>query len=170
MNSVSLICIMGSNRVIGHKNAMPWHHRADLKRFKSITMGKPIIMGRLTYESIGKALPGRENIVVTREAQRIKTLENSVKQVDSPASALKVCKEHAEKEIMVIGGAQLYKLFMPSAARIYLTVIDHDYDGDTYFPLLNEHEWDEVKRQDFPADDLHHYPFSFIDLKRRKLN
>jgi dihydrofolate reductase len=129
---ISLIAAMGENRVIGVDNRMPWHLSADLKRFRQITLGKPILMGRRTHESIGKPLPGRENIVLTRDSA-----------YQSPGCTLVHNRDQAVRaagdapELMVIGGAGLYQEFLPLADRLYLTLIQHTFEGDTFFPTID---------------------------------
>lgn len=126
---ISLIVAHDKNYVIGYENGMPWHLPGDLKYFKDMTMGKPIIMGRKTFESIGRPLPGRRNIVITRndkyDAQGIET-------VSSLDAALALVKD--VPEIMVIGGAQIFEQAMPLADKLYITLINHEFKGDTYFP------------------------------------
>ncbi|MER1957387.1 MAG: dihydrofolate reductase [Solibacillus sp.] len=126
---ISLIVAHDKNYVIGYENGMPWHLPGDLKYFKDMTMGKPIIMGRKTFESIGRPLPGRRNIVITRNdkyhAQGIET-------VSSLDAALALVKD--VPEIMVIGGAQIFEQAMPLADKLYITLINHEFKGDTYFP------------------------------------
>lgn len=126
---ISLIVAHDQNRVIGYKNEMPWHLPGDLKYFKEMTMGKPVIMGRKTFESIGKALPGRRNIVITRNAAY--TADN-VEVAESLETALALVQD--EPEIMVIGGEQIFKLALALADRLYITEIDYAFEGDTYFP------------------------------------
>lgn len=126
---ISLIVAHDQNRVIGYKNEMPWHLPGDLKYFKEMTMGKPVIMGRKTFESIGKALPGRRNIVITRNAAY--TADN-VEVAESLEAALALVQD--EPEIMVIGGEQIFKLALALADRLYITEIDYAFEGDTYFP------------------------------------
>ncbi|MCZ6559577.1 MAG: type 3 dihydrofolate reductase, partial [Gammaproteobacteria bacterium] len=133
---ISLILAMGRNRVIGRDNQLPWHLPADLAHFKATTMGKPILMGRKTWESIGKALPGRKNIVLTGQAGYTTDGATVVNSIDE---AIAAC-ESAE-ELMVIGGAGVYQAFLPRAQKIYLTQIDNDIEGDTFFPQLDEQEW-----------------------------
>lgn len=126
---ISLIVAHDKNYVMGYENGMPWHLPGDLKYFKEMTMGKPIIMGRKTFESIGRPLPGRRNIVITRntayEAEGIEV-------VGSLEAALEMAKD--APEIMIIGGAQIFELAMPLADRLYITLINHEFKGDTYFP------------------------------------
>ena len=142
MPLVSLVVAMARNRVIGSGNRLPWHLPEDLKRFRRLTMGAPVIMGRRTYESIGRALPGRRNMVVTR--QRGLAWEGCTT-AHSLDDALVLAADAAEA--FVIGGAQLYHLALPRADRIYLTLIDADYDGDAHFPELDAASWRERERQ-----------------------
>lgn len=156
--SVTLVVAMGRNRVIGHDGGMPWHLPADLAHFKSVTMGKPIIMGRRTYESIGRALPGRENVVITRNAA---FEAEGCTVVHSLEEAL----AEREGELMVIGGGQLYREALPLATRIHLTEIDAAPEGDTTFPALGE-AWREVSREQRPADDANAHDLTFVELVR----
>ncbi len=140
---VALIVAQSLNRVIGVDNTLPWHLPEDLKYFKSVTLGKPIIMGRKTYESIGRPLPGRTNIVLT---QRHNWSAEGVVVVHSPSEALAVAAKESPEEIMVIGGAEIYSLMLPLSQRIYLTQVYTKIDGDAFFPELPEGEWREVSR------------------------
>ena len=145
--TVSIIVAAATNNVIGVNGELPWHLSADLKRFKAITMGKPIVMGRLTHESIGKALPGRLNIVISRQpGYRAAGCEV----VDSPDAALAVAND--AEEIMVIGGGRIYAEMLPLADRIYLTRVHANPDGDAFFPDLDPAEWRITEREDFAAD------------------
>ena len=128
---IAMIAAMANNRVIGADNAMPWHLPADLAHFKRTTLGKPVIMGRKTYESIGRALPGRLNIVITRDDQY--SLEDATV-VHSPEEALALANEQDTPEVMIIGGGNIYQQFLPQASTLYLTFIDLDVAGDTQFP------------------------------------
>jgi dihydrofolate reductase len=160
MPDLSIIVAMSTNRVIGSNNQLPWHLSADLKRFKSITMGKPIVMGRKTWQSLGKPLPGRDNVVLSR-SRLFKAngcfVFNSLQNVlESYAS---------EKEIMIIGGSAIYQLALPMTQKLYVTEINKHYDGDTYFPELTD-QWQEVFRQDHLAEQS--IPaYSFVELERR---
>lgn len=138
---VSLIVAMAKNRVIGINNTLPWHLPPDLKHFKSLTMGHHIVMGRKTYESIGKPLPGRTSVVVTRNTGYAVP---GVLVVNSLPAAIQACGD--DKEIFVIGGAELYRQAITLADRIYLTEIDADIHGDAHFPEFNRDEWHEVSR------------------------
>ncbi len=158
---ISLIVAMGTNRVIGRDNKIPWHLPADMRFFKETTMGKPIIMGRKTYESLGHALPGRRNIVMSRNKE-FKAEGCTV--VGSLAEALEVAV--GEGEIMIIGGEELYRLFLPFAKRIYLTVIEADFIGDSFFPMLDTDVWVEVSRRTYEPDESWPYRYHFTILER----
>ena len=160
---LSLIVAMAHNRVIGCNHRLPWHLPTDLQFFKRITLGKPILMGRQTFESIGRPLPGRTNIVITA---RPDYLAEGCSVVHSLAEAL-AATQFAE-EVMVIGGASLYVQTLALAERIYLTLVDTDVLGDTWFPELAPSEWQEVWREAHPADGRHAYPYTFIQLERKQ--
>lgn len=158
---VSLVVAMDEQRVIGHHNRLPWHLPADLRHFKTLTLGKVVVMGRKTFESIGRPLPGRTNVVVTRardyhppECRVVRSLEE----------ALSLGDDHGE--IMIIGGATLYECSLPLARRIYLTRIAHTFTGDAYFPPLDPAQWRERERRDFQPDSRNPYTYSFIVLER----
>lgn len=153
---------MARNGVIGRGNAMPWHLPADLKRFKALTLGKPILMGRKTYEAIGRALPGRDNLVLTRARD---WHAEGVAVVHSVAEALQ--RVAASPELAVIGGAEVYRLMLPLAGRIHLTQVLADVDGDTFFPEFPRSEWREAESSDYPADERHAYGMKFVTLERR---
>lgn len=141
---VSAIAAMSQNLVIGKDNKLLWHIPEDFRHFKRTTMGKPVIMGRKTYESLGKPLPGRANIVITSKPDEI---EGDVTTVATVMEALEKAKQIATEtnadEVFVIGGGQIYEAAMPFTDRIYLTVINQDYEGDTFFPKINPAEWNE---------------------------
>ena len=158
---ISLIAAVGKNRVIGKDNAMPWHLPADLRYFKRITLGKPVIMGRKTFASIGRPLPGRTNIIVTRDADYRAEGGVVVRSIEQALQAA-----GGAEEVRVIGGANLFEQLMPRATRIYLTEIKQDFAGDSYFPALQPGHWREHERQDHPADDANPYPYSFVLLQR----
>ena len=161
---VSLIVAVSQNGVIGKDNKLPWHIPEDLKRFKALTMGHPILMGRKTFESIGKPLPGRTNIVITRQ-QDFKSCGATV--VHSLDEALATC-QNAE-EIFVIGGGEIYKQALPFANRIYLTRINQDFLGDTFLFQVDSSLWKETSREDHSADAKNLYPYSFITYTRNKV-
>ena len=144
----SLIVAMGKNRAIGKDNQMPWHLPADLKFFKATTMAKPIIMGRKTFESIGRPLPGRTNIVITRNHD---WSADGVSVAYSVVRALKMAADENTEEAMIIGGAQIYTESLQYADRLYITEIDLDPEGDAFFPEIGD-EWREVSREAHPAE------------------
>lgn len=144
---LSMIVAMSKNRVIGRDNQLPWHLPADLKHFKAVTMRKPIVMGRKTFESIGRPLPGRPNIVLTRDRD---WTAKDVSVFSSIEDALQNLGDH--EEVMIIGGAQIYSALLSRADRLYLTEIDTLVDGgDAFFPDLDDAEWTEVSRETHPA-------------------
>ncbi len=158
---ISLIVAAATNNVIGRDGGLPWHLFEDLKRFKRLTTGKPIIMGRRTYESIGKPLPDRRNIVISsRDGLEIEGCEV----VATPEDALKLAA--GAEEVMVIGGGRVYEQMLPMADRIYMTRVHASVDGDTYIPDMSEDEWQVVDEENFPADDSRQYGFSFMTLDR----
>ena len=159
---ISLIVAMDRRGVIGAGGDLPWRLSDDLKQFKAITMGKPLVMGRKTHESIGRPLPGRRNIVLTR--QRGYTAQGCVVCHDVE-SVLAACAGF--EEVMVMGGATLYELFLPRADRIYLTRVQAEVDGDTWFPPFDESAWNEVERRERQADARNEYPVSFRVLERK---
>lgn len=159
---ISLIAAMGKNRIIGKNNSLPWKLPEDMKRFKEITKGKLIVMGRKTFESIGKPLPNRTNIIITHDKNY---KADGCVVVYSVEEALKTAK--GNEEVMVIGGEQIFKLFLPKADRMYLTFIDEDFEGDAYFPQYNKDEWKEVHREEHKNQQ---YKFVFVDFERRKNN
>ena len=160
--SISLIVAVAEQGVIGQENALPWRLPGDLKRFKALTMGKPIIMGRKTFDSIGRPLPGRTNIVITRQSGL--QLPGCVV-VGSLSEALTAV--HAD-EYMVIGGAEIYRQVLPLAQRVYLTQVHANISGDAFFPALEPTQWHETYREDVPADEQNQYAHSFITLERVK--
>lgn len=159
---ISMIAAMADNRIIGKDNQMPWHLPADLKHFKAVTLNKPVIMGRKTYESIGKALPQRLNIVVTRDESY--QLEDATV-VSSPEAAMSIAGD--VEEVMVIGGGTIYEHFLPHCDRLYVTEIKLKVSGDTQFPDYHSHaKWQETEAQYFNADDKNPYPYAFKTLDR----
>ncbi|MCY9869619.1 type 3 dihydrofolate reductase [Vibrio barjaei] len=157
---ISMIAAMADNRVIGKDNQMPWHLPADFIWFKKCTMGKPVIMGRKTYESIGRPLPGRQNIVVSRNSElRI----DGVETVTSLEQALSLVSD--VEEAMIIGGGSFYEHCLPMANKLYLTYIDANVDGDTQFPDWGE-GWKQVHSEQYQADDKNAYDMQFVILDR----
>ncbi len=161
MTLVSIVVATDDRGGIGRDGRLPWHLPEDLRRFKRITMGKPIVMGRRTWQSIGRALPGRHNIVISRQAGLDLP---AVTVVGSLADALRAAG--AVPEACVIGGAQIYRLALPLAQEVHLTRVHTVVDADTFFPLLDSAQWEEIGREDRAADERHAYPYSFIKLVR----
>lgn len=160
---ISLVAAASENNVIGDENEIPWHLPDDMKFFREITEGKPIIMGRKTFESIGKPLPKRHNIVISR--QRDLEIEGC-DVVGSLEEALELAEEESADEACIIGGGQIYSEGIDQADRIYLTRVHATVDGDTYFPEVDEEEWEEIDRQDHDKDEQHEYAFSIIHYER----
>ncbi len=160
---ISLIAAMGNNRVIGINNTLPWRLPADLKHFKKITIGKPILMGRKTYESIGKPLPGRTNIIVTHDRDYQAPGCIVTHTVDEALAATA-----NSEEIMVIGGASFYEQLLPRAQRLYLTLIHEDFAGDAWFPAFDHAEWSEVEHTDCEPDEASPHHYSFVVLERKR--
>ena len=159
---ISLIVAMATNRAIGINNQLPWHLSADLQHFKKVTMGSPILMGRKTYESIGRPLPGRVNIVISRNPQY--QCEGCLIFSDI-AQAIEHCQQY--EEVFVIGGSSFYQAMLPKADNLYLTEIQQDFAGDTFFPEINPHEWREVLREDITDDTAVDFDYSFLKLERK---
>ncbi|MFQ6004515.1 MAG: dihydrofolate reductase [Woeseia sp.] len=158
---ISIIVAASTNNVIGKDGHLPWRLPEDLKRFKRLTTGKPVIMGRLTYESIGKPLPDRQNIVVsTRKGLEIDGCEVAA----SPGDALSLAAN--AEEVMVIGGGRIYVRMLPMADRIYMTRVNTHIDGDTYFPKIRDAEWRVVDCEDSPANKSRQFGLSFITMDR----
>jgi dihydrofolate reductase len=143
---ISLVVAAAENDVIGAGGRLPWHLSDDLRRFKALTLGKPVVMGRKTWESIGKPLPGRRNIVITRRR------DYAAGDAD---------------EVMIIGGSLVYAAFLPRAGRVYLTRVHAEISGDAFFPALDPGEWGIVAEEKHPADDRHELSFTFLTLERR---
>jgi dihydrofolate reductase len=159
--TITLVVAAADNGVIGRDNTLPWHLPEDLKRFKRITMGKPIVMGRKTFESIGKPLPGRQNIVVTRDANYHREGITVVHDADAAWRAA-----GGAPEIMVIGGAELFRQFLPRAQRIHLTRVHGDIAGDVTWPALDD-TWEVVTREKHAADERHPYSMTFELWEKR---
>jgi len=157
---VAIIVAIGENNAIGKNNQLLWHMPNDLKHFKDVTSGSTIIMGRKTFDSVGKPLPKRRNIVVTRQDITIPGCEV----VKSIEDGLALCK--GEDEVFIGGGAEIYKLAMHLTDRIYLTIIHKSFDADTFFPEIERKEWKEVSREDYQPDEKNLLPYSFITLER----
>jgi dihydrofolate reductase len=159
---LTIIAALADNGVIGRAGTLPWHLPDDLRRFKSLTMGRPILMGRRTFESIARPLPGRRNLVLTRSAA---TLPTGVEGVDSLATAMEKCSTAAE--LCVIGGADVYRQLLPRADRLELTRVHATLDGDVTFPEFELAQWQELLRIQHGADDRHAWAMTFLTLERR---
>ncbi len=162
---ISLIVAASENNVIGNSGKLPWSLPNDLKYFRDLTVGKPVIMGRKTLESIGKPLPGRQNIVIT--SQNTLPLPGC-DTADSPARALEKAEESGAKEVFVIGGGQIFHDLLPLANRVYLTRVHATIEGDTFFPKLDQAAWTEISRERHPADPKHLHDYTFFVYERRK--
>lgn len=160
---VSMIVAMTKDRVIGSGGGLPWRIPGDLTHFKSLTLGKPVIMGRKTHVSIGGALPGRPNIVVTRDPGYA---SEGVAVVHGLDDALRLAEEGGADEVMIIGGAAIYRLALPVAERLYVTEVHAEVAGNTYFPDTRDDAWREVSRQDHAADGAGAPAYSFVVLER----
>lgn len=158
--TTSIIVAIAKNNAIGKDNKLLWYLPNDLKHFKEVTTGHTVIMGRKTFDSVGKPLPKRRNIVVTRQPITIEGCEV----VGSIEAALALCA--GEEEVFMVGGAEIYRQALHLTNRIYLTRIDQDFDGDTFFPQLDPKEWEEKEREDFEPDEKNKYHYSFITLER----
>ncbi|MBN1683882.1 MAG: type 3 dihydrofolate reductase [Gammaproteobacteria bacterium] len=159
---LSIIVAIGKNNVIGYKNQLPWHLPADLSHFKKLTLNKTVVMGRKTYESIGKPLSGRENIIITHDPNY---QARGCKIATSLEQAIKMA---SSKEVFIIGGQSLYAQTLPIADRLYLTLVDIECPGDTFFPAIHFKDWEEVSREPHFADSHNPYDYCFVTLKRRK--
>jgi dihydrofolate reductase len=160
---VSAIVATDERGGIGLGGGLPWHLPNDLKRFKALTMGKPIVMGRRTFGSIGRALPGRRNIVVSRRPDLV---IDGCSVVPSFAAALAAAAGAAE--VCVIGGAEIYQLSLPVTGLVHLTKVHATVDADTFFPALDADDWEEIAREEHPADERHAYAYSFLTLRRAR--
>jgi dihydrofolate reductase len=160
---VSLVAAASDNNVIGKNNALPWRMPADMKFFKNLTMGHTVIMGRKTFESMGKPLPGRKNVIITRN-RGFKAQDCIV--TDSISEALRLCNN--EGEVFIVGGSEIYKQVIKNADKIYLTRIHGMFDGDAYFTDIHEDEWKESKRTEFAADEKNPYSYAFVEYVRIK--
>jgi len=160
---LSLIWAMTRNRVIGRNNALPWHLPDEMRHFMRTTVGKPVIMGRKQFEAMGKPLPKRSNIVLTRNAA---FLADGIIVAHTLDEAVDVARQAGGDEAMVIGGAEIYALALQKADRLYFTLIDTELDGDTWFPQFDESQWQEVQRDEHGIDARHPYAFSIRVLDR----
>jgi dihydrofolate reductase len=161
--NLSIIVALSENNVVGINNQLPWHLSADLKRVKALTMGHHLIMGRKTFESIGKPLPGRTNVIITRNNNYH---ADGITVVSSLNEALEKAKD--DNEAFIFGGGEIFREALPVVNKIYMTRIHQNFEGDTRFPELNPEEWKVISRQDFNSDEKNNYNYSFIDLIRIK--
>ncbi|MFO8140375.1 MAG: dihydrofolate reductase [Marinobacter sp.] len=166
----ALIVAMARNRVIGRNNQLPWYLPGDLRYFKQATMGKPIIMGRKTWESIGRPLPRRMNVVISRNPEW--QAPAGTVAAGSLEAALVKAEAQAEleggEEVMIIGGGQIYAEALPMVDRIYITQVHAEVDGDAYFPEVDWNDWQEIGREDFSASDNNPYDYSFVVYQRSR--
>ena len=158
---LSLIAAMDNNRLIGKDNGLPWYLPVDLQHFKSVTMSKPILMGRKTYDSIGRPLPGRRNIVLTRSDAEIE----GVTTVHSIDEAISVAND--VEEVMVIGGSSIYEMVLPKVQRMYLSFVDGEFDGDAWFPEFDEDEWEITEEKTLQPDEKNAHSCRFVTFQRK---
>jgi dihydrofolate reductase len=161
---ISMIAAMDENRLIGNGPDIPWQMPADRRHFRDMTLGKPVVIGRKTFETLKRPLGKRHNIILTRNTTYKVPKGCSV--AHSVADVLELCKE--TEELMICGGAPIYKAFLPHANRLYLTQIHATFEGDVYFPEFDITAWEEVKRIDGEPDEKNPYPYSFLFLERRR--
>ena len=159
----SIMVARSSNRVIGKDNDLVWHMPADLKYFKETTKGHYVMMGRKTYESVDKPLPGRLNIIITRQSDYYRECCITVHSLEE---ALALGRKNGQQEVFILGGAEIYKLAMDQVDRIYLTEIKAEFEGDAYFPEIDHSRWKEVKREEHQPDTQNPYPYAFVVLER----
>ncbi len=158
---LSIIVAVAQNHAIGKENQLLWHISEDLKYFKQITSGHTVVMGRKTFESIGKPLPNRRNIIISRSMEPREGVEVAA----SLDAAVALCKN--EDEVFVIGGGTIYREVLPLANRLYYTEVHADYDADTFFPAIDKNRWKEISRQDFSHGDKFPTPFSFVVYEKQ---
>jgi dihydrofolate reductase len=164
---VSIIVAAAENGTIGRDNRLPWHLPADLRRFKALTMGHHLLMGRKTWESVGKPLPGRPIVVISRRAL---SLPEGVRSTLSVEEAIAIARDAGEDEAFLSGGGEIYRLALAAdlVDRVYLTRVHHAFDGDAFFPDLDPAAWRLAEREDRPADERNPYAFSFLTYDRRR--
>lgn len=162
INNISMIFAMDRNRLIGNDNKLPWRLPADLAYFKKTTLGHLILMGRKTFESLGKPLPGRKNVILTRDRSYKAPGCELIHSLDELQQYI------SDQEIFVIGGANIYEQLLPMANRLYITHIDAEFEGDSYFPPLNEEQWQLIHRSEGVVDNANRYPHTFCVYERLK--
>lgn len=160
---ISVIAAMAANRVIGQNNRLPWHLPEDLQHFKALTMGHHIVMGRKTYASIGKPLPGRTTVIVTRNMDYAVPGSIAVNSIDAAVAAC-----HGDSEIFFVGGAEIYAQALPIADRLYLTEIKRDFPGDAFFPAFDPADWREVSREKHVSRDEPPFEYHFVIYDRKR--
>ncbi|MBO5800258.1 MAG: dihydrofolate reductase [Paludibacteraceae bacterium] len=161
---ISIIVACSENNVIGKDNGLIWRLSNDLKRFKALTTGHAIVMGRKTFESIGRPLPNRRNIILSKNLEYMEGCEI----MRSTDEVLELAKS-TDGELFIIGGGQVYEQLLPFADKLYLTLVHTVAEGDTFFPALNRDEWTEVARESFKADEKNEFDYEFVDYLRRKI-
>ncbi len=162
---ISLVVAASNNNAIGLDGKMPWHLPNDLKHFKNVTWGLPVVMGRKTFDSLGKPLPGRKNIVITRNTAWKNDNAIGVKTIED---ALFLAKQMDVKELMVIGGGEIYKLLFEKAKRIYLTRVNAEFEADTFFPAVDEKQWQMISNDTYKADEKNNFDYAFQTWERIK--
>lgn len=164
MTALVLIAALDRKHAIGRDNALPWRLSDDLKRFKALTLGKPLLMGRKTAQSLGRALPGRRNLVLTRSGE---VPFDGMEAVGSTEQALTLAQADGATELCVIGGGEIYALCLPSASRMHLTRVDTQVEGaDAFFPRFDRDEWREVSRESHRADERNEFDFEYVEFVR----
>ncbi|MFN2458511.1 MAG: dihydrofolate reductase [Chitinophagaceae bacterium] len=163
---ISILVAAGENNVIGRNNKLPWYLPKDLKYFKNVTWAMPILMGRKTFESIGKPLPGRKNIVLSRD---INWKQEGVESAQTLKQAIAIAQQADAKEIFVIGGAEIFRSAFPATKRVYLTRLHHEFEGDAYFPALKDEEWQLTKNRFCTPDEKNKYSYSFQVWERKSI-
>ncbi|MEZ5003829.1 MAG: dihydrofolate reductase [Chitinophagales bacterium] len=161
---VSMIVAVAKNNVIGKDNKLLWKLSDDLRRFKRITSGHAVLMGRKTFESLGKPLPNRTNLVVTRDENFTAEGAHVFNQINE---ALEYARSEGEEELFIIGGGEIYQMMLPAANKLYLTKVHAQPEGDTFFPEIQDEEWDVINEEAHKADDRNEFDFVFLDLERR---
>lgn len=162
---ISIIVAKGKNNVIGKDNDLPWHLPGDLRHFKKTTTGHHLIMGRKTYESLGRPLPNRISIVLTRNKEY--TVPEGHYVVHDLSAALEICNAKRLEQVYVLGGAEIFKIALPYTDELVITEVDASPEGDTFFPAIEDAEWLMVSREGFPADEKNEYNYSFVTYQRK---
>ncbi len=161
----AIMAAVADNGVIGKDNDLAWHLPADLRHFKKTTSGHYIVMGRRTFESLGKPLPNRTNIVVTRNPDY---RQEGAVVVHSVEAALELAERDGQEKVFILGGGEIYRQAMALADYMYITEVHETFQGDTFFPEIDHSVWQEIRREDFPSDEKNEYAYSFVEYARRK--